>query len=99
METKEAKRILTKGQIVNSDKQETERDYYFICWFDQAVHMEEEFQQATKHCNTDHVLCDHQPDLVTSIVMGRGRWADKNKKDVECVHSYLLDHGWKEGEG
>lgn len=97
METQEIKRTLSKIKT-NHDKPETERNYYFYCWFDPVVPIEEEFQEVKKHCNTYEVDCDHQADQDSATIVGRGGFADKNKRDVECVRSYLLTHGWKEEE-
>jgi len=92
MESEAPKRILSEIK--------PEFDYYFTCWFDPSVPIEEEVQEAKAHCNTNEVVCDHQAGQEYAIVKGRGASADQNKKDVECVRSYLIDyHGWEEGEG
>ena len=80
------------------NKPETERIYYFNCWFDPVVPMMEEFQEVREHCDTFEVDCDCQPNHSSATIVGRGGFADKNKTDVECVRSYLLSHGWKEQE-
>lgn len=98
MKTEKAKRTLSKVKILNGNKHETERIYYFNCWFDHAVRIEEEFQEVRKHCDTFDVDCDHQPDHDSATIVGRGAFTDKNKRDVECVRLYLLTHGWKEQE-
>ena len=98
METQEVRKTLSKVKTLNSDKPETERNYYFNCWFDPAVHMRVEFQEARKYCDTYEVDLDHQSDQEAATIVGRGAFADQNKKDVECLRSYFLDHGWKEEE-
>jgi hypothetical protein len=98
METQEVRRTVSKIKTLGSNKPEPERNFYFYCWFDPAVRIREEFQEGRKHCNTYEVDCDHQPDQDAATIVGRGAFADQNKKDVECVRSYFVDHGWKEEE-
>lgn len=97
METQEVRRTLSRVKTPNSDKPEAEQNHYFNCWFDPVVQIREEFQAARKYCDTYEVDCDHQPDQDFETIVGRGAYADKNK-DIECVRSYLLAHGWKEEE-
>jgi hypothetical protein len=76
-----------------------ELNYHFICWFDLAVPVEEEIQEAKRHCNTNEVVCNHQPGHDFATVQGTGVSEEQNRMDVECVRSYLMDyHGWEEGE-
>jgi hypothetical protein len=97
MKTQRARRTLSKVKT-DHNKPETERIYYFNCWFDSGVPILEEFEEVKALCNTHEVDCDHQPDLDSATIVGRGAFADQNKKDVECVRSRLLTHGWAEEE-
>jgi hypothetical protein len=89
------KKTLSKVWILNGSKPESERNYYFYCWFDSTVRVTEEFQEATTHCRTSEVVCNHKPEDDAAIIVGRGRYAYRNKDNVECVRSYFLEHGWK----
>lgn len=94
MANQEAKRILSTIQSLKGKRPESERSYYFTCSFDPTVHIEEEFRLARTNCHTHEVECSHDSDY--AMIFGKGALADQDKIDVECVRSYLLDHGWKE---
>src|SRR5208283_3925807 len=93
--TEAARRSLSKVWILNGTRPEHQRNYYFYCWFDSRVQIEEEFREATMHCFTHELGCDPQHEQGSAIIVGRSRWAFRNKSDIECVRSYLLGHGWE----
>ena len=90
------KKTISKVWILNHNKPESERNYYFYCWFDSTVHITDEFQEAKTQCKATAVVCGHKQNEDAAIIVGRGKWGYGNKKDVECVRSYFLDHGWKQ---
>lgn len=98
MGTQEVRRTLSKVKT-NPHKPESERNYYFLCWFDPVVRMTEEFEEARRHCNAYELDCDHQGYQDEATIVGRGSFADQNRKDVECIRTFFLDHGWKEEVG
>ena len=98
MEAQDIRRTLSRLKT-DHNKPETEREYYFSCWFAPSVRIEEEFREVCKYFDTFEVDCDHQSNQDSATIVGRGAFADQNKIDVEWVRSYFLDHGWKEEEG
>ena len=91
---KNTKKTLSKVWILNRNKPEFERNYYFYCWFDPTVGFVKEFQEATTHCKTNEVVCNHKPEGDAAIIVGRGKYPYLNRNNVECVRSYFLEHGW-----
>jgi len=72
--------------------------FYFCCWFDPSVKIEEEFQRVRRCFDTFDVDCDHELGQQSATIVGRGMFAERNKIDVALVRSFLLDHGWTEQE-
>jgi hypothetical protein len=95
LRTQAVRRTLSKVKT-NHDKPEADRTYYFCCWFDPSVRIEEEFREVRKYFDTFEVDCEHRSDEDSATIVGRGIFADRNKLDLEWVRSYFLDHGWKE---
>ena len=88
------KKTLSKIWVLSGSKPESERNYYFYCWFDPIVRVTDEFEEAKTQCKATAVVCHHKQGQDAAIVVGRGKWGYGNKKDVEWVHSYFLEHGW-----
>jgi hypothetical protein len=97
METQGLRRTLSKVKT-DHDRPETDRIYYFLCWFDPQVKIEEEFHEVRKYFDTFEVDCDFHPGHDTASIVGRGTFADRNQIDVEWIRAYFLAHGWREEE-
>jgi hypothetical protein len=78
-----------------SETRRTTNGYEFKCWCEVTVDIKKEITEAKTHCHTYEVWCD-QYKKDSAIIISVGANEDQNKMDIECVRSYLLNHGWQE---
>ena len=72
----------------------TELGCYFQCVWDEPTDIAKEFEEAQSHCATFEVYCDYEPNEDTAMIHGASLHDQLNRAGVECIHSYLLEHGW-----
>jgi len=72
----------------------TELGYYFQCVWDETTDIAKEFEEAQRHCATHEVDCDYVPNEDTAMIHGTSMHDELNMAEVECIHSYFLEHGW-----
>jgi hypothetical protein len=94
-----------KATIVVKEVSELRQDtngYHFITRVTPGtveVYVEGEVAEARKNCGVVSpwdVVCDHHPGDEFGLITGTMSTDEEQRKaQVECVHSYLLAHGWK----
>lgn len=67
----------------------------FLCIWNETVDIEKEIGEAQNHCKAYKVLYHHPPDENLAVIFGQSTDEEMCKAQVECVHSYFLNHGWK----
>jgi hypothetical protein len=71
-----------------------ELGYYFQCVWDEATDIVKEFEEAQIRCGTHEVQCDYLQNEDTAMIHGTSMHEQLNRAEVECIHTYLLAHGW-----
>jgi hypothetical protein len=79
-----------------SETRQTTNGYEFKCSCEVTVDIDKEITEAKRHCHTYEVWCD-QYNKDSAIIISVGAHEDWNKRDINCVRSYLLNHGWDTG--